>query len=119
MNNHSLTGFVYSIGFNTDLNYTSLIYQGHHGTLSNFSSHVVIPTTMFAEKTSNFLNLEGLVQKAHMAVSTSLMVKKDEEIFKALNEVSAAFILSDSFLKFMNFYSFIKLSITFSFNLPF
>lgn len=119
LNNHSLTGFVYSIGFNTDLNYTSLIYQGHHGTLSNFSSHVVIPTTMFAEKTSNFLNLEGLVQKAHMAVSTSLMVKKDEEIFKALNEVSAAFILSDSFLKFMNFYSFIKLSITFSFNLPF
>ncbi len=85
---------VYSIGFETNYDYVPLIYQGHHGTSLTAKSTVVMPTAVFAEKSSTYLNLEGLIQKSHAAVSHSNFIKKDWEVFKALIE----------------FYNFLKLS---------
>lgn len=67
-----------------DREYYPLIYQGHHGNSMTSFSAIVMPTAIFTEKSSNFLNLEGLIQKANAAVSADKLVKKDWEIFKAL-----------------------------------
>lgn len=69
--------YIYSVGFNTDLDSTPLIYQGHHGSAFTSSSLLVMPTSLFCEKSSSYLNLEGLVQKAHSAVSQDKLVRMD------------------------------------------
>lgn len=109
---------VYSVGFDTNLNYSPLVYQGHHGNSSMSTSLVVMPSTVFSEKNSNFLNLEGIMQKSHTAVSADLLVRKDEEIFKALIEFSLLLDVGINYSAFKKFYSFISLEPTFSFNLP-
>lgn len=109
----------YSIGFNNDVDYSPIVYQGHHGNSHTSDSCVIIPSTVFSEKTSNFLNLEGILQKAHAATSPELLVKKDEEIFKALTELNSVLVLDQSFLSFKNFYSLINLEFSFSFVLPY
>lgn len=116
--NSSLCSF-YSVGFNNDVDYLPLVYQGHHGNSYTSNSCVIIPSTVFSEKTSNFLNLEGILQKAHAATSPELLVKKDEEIFKALVELNSVLVLDQSFLNFKKFYSFINLEFSFSFVLPY
>lgn len=113
------TDLIYSVGLNTDFVYSPLLYQGHHGTSNTANSYVIMPTTVFSEKTSNFLNLEGIIQKAHAALSPGLLVKKDEEIFKALSELNSTLILSNSFLTFKNLYPIIKLDTTFFLSLPY
>jgi NADH dehydrogenase/NADH:ubiquinone oxidoreductase subunit G len=117
--NPFLSALTYSIGFNTDFEYRPFLYQGHHGNSNTTSSYVVIPTTVFVEKNSSFLNLEGIVQKSHAAVSPSLLVKRDEEIFKALTELNSLLVFDSSFLLFKNFYSLINLDSSFFFKLPY
>ena len=81
--------YSYSIGFDLDKEYYPLIYQGHHGNSMTSSSVVVMPAAIFTEKSSNFLNLEGLVQKANAGVSPDKLVKKDWEIFRALADFAS------------------------------
>ncbi len=69
--------YFYSVGFDLDMEYYPLVYQGHHGNSMTSSSVIVMPTAIFTEKSSNFLNLEGLVQKANAAVSPDKLVRKD------------------------------------------
>lgn len=83
---------IYSVGFNTSSDYTPLIYQGHHGNSATLNSLIVLPVTIFSEKSSHYLNLEGLVQKSHAAVSHDKLVKKDWEIFKALKDYGVKLI---------------------------
>lgn len=109
----------YSIGLDTNFEYKPFVYQGHHGNPNTSSSYVIVPTTVFVEKASNFLNLEGIVQKSHAAISPSLLVKKDEEIFKALVELNSLLVFDSSFSLFKNFYSFITLESNFFFRLPY
>ena len=78
----------YSIGFDSNIEYRPLIYQGHHGNSLTMNSAVVMPVSIFTEKSSTFINLEGLTQKANAAVSADKLIKKDWEIFKALNDFS-------------------------------
>lgn len=82
----------YSVGFNTDFEYTPLIYQGHHGNSVTSNSLIVLPTAVFSEKSSHYLNLEGLIQKSHAAVSHDKLIKKDWEIFKALKDYNAMLV---------------------------
>lgn len=77
---------IYSVGFDTNIDYKPMIYQGHHGNSSTSEALIVMPTAVFSEKSSTYLNLEGLLQKSHAAVSHDKLVKKDWEIFKALKE---------------------------------
>ncbi len=82
----------YSVGFNTDFEYAPLIYQGHHGNSATSNSLIVLPTAVFSEKSSHYLNLEGFVQKSHAAVSHDKLIKKDWEIFRALKDYSAMLV---------------------------
>lgn len=109
---------VFSIGLNTDINYFSTIYQGHHGAYNTLSSYVVMPTALFCEKGANFLNLEGILQKSHAAISPDALIKKDDEIFKALNELNSLLGLTPSYLLFKKFYFFLNLDSTVSLSLP-
>jgi NADH dehydrogenase (ubiquinone) Fe-S protein 1 len=86
------SSLIYSVGFNTSSDYTPLIYQGHHGNSATLNSLIVLPVTIFSEKSSHYLNLEGLVQKSHAAVSHDKLVKKDWEIFKALKDYGVKLI---------------------------
>lgn len=69
--------YIYSLGFNTDFVYRPLIYQGHHGNALTTESLIIMPTTIFSEKSATYLNLEGLLQKTHSATSSDKLVKKD------------------------------------------
>lgn len=79
----------YSIGLDTSLEYSPLIYQGHHGNNVTVDSLIIMPVPVFSEKSSHFLNLEGLTQKSHAAVSHDKLVRKDWEIFMALIEFNS------------------------------
>ena len=68
---------IYSLGFNTNFVYRPLIYQGHHGNALTTESLIIMPTTIFSEKSATYLNLEGLLQKTHSATSSDKLVKKD------------------------------------------
>ena len=92
---------VYSVGLGFGCK--PLIYQGHHGSAFTTDSAVVMPTAIFSEKTSNYLNLEGLVQKAYAAVTPSKFVKKDGEIFRALLDLSSILKLNSYNLVFFNY----------------
>jgi NADH-quinone oxidoreductase chain G len=91
LDKNSLT---YSIGFNTDSHHVPIIYQGHHGNSITSNSLIVLPVAVFSEKSSHYLNLEGLIQKSHAAISHYKLIKKDWEIFKALKDFSA-FLIHD------------------------
>lgn len=106
----------YSIGSNLDIVYSPTIYQGHHGLSYTSTSYVIMPSTVFSEKTSNFLNLEGVMQKAHAAISSEPLVKKDEDIFKALNEFSIILNLKPAF---KNLYAFVNLDLPFNLGFPY
>lgn len=110
--------YIYSVGFNTHLNYKPLIYQGHHGNAFTSLSLLVMPTSLFSEKSSTYLNLEGLVQKAHSAISQDKLVRKDWEIFTALSEFN--FLMGLGLTKSKFIYNFIlKYSFYFYKDVPF
>lgn len=68
---------LYSVGADTNSLISPLVYQGSHGVPNISDSLVLLPTSIFAEKTSHYLNVEGLLQKAHVAVTSDRLVKKD------------------------------------------
>ena len=92
---------IYSVGFGSGCK--PLIYQGHHAGIFTNDAAVVMPTTIFTEKTSSYLNLEGLVQKAYAAVTPSKFVKKDGEIFRALLDLSSILKLNPYNFDFCNY----------------
>ncbi len=98
---------IYSLGFNTDAPYKPLIYQGHHGSKAASDSLVVMPSMLFSEKSSTYLNLEGLLQKAHAAVTPTHMVRKDWEIFRALGEFARLLALTGC-CGVSSFYAFLR-----------
>jgi len=62
---------LYLVGFDSkldiDIKETSnleIIYQGSHGTMNTDNSKLIIPTSLFLEKSSNFLNCEGRVLRS-------------------------------------------------------
>jgi NADH dehydrogenase/NADH:ubiquinone oxidoreductase subunit G len=44
------------------------VYQGHHGDANTETSDVILPSTIFVEKISTYLNIFGMAQKTEMAV---------------------------------------------------
>ena len=46
-----------------------VIFQGHHGCLNAQKADIILPCTSFLEKTSTFVNCEGLYQTAYCATS--------------------------------------------------
>lgn len=69
--------YFYSIGLDINFDCSPLIYQGHHGSSATVDSLIIMPVPVFSEKSSHFLNLEGLTQKSHAAISHDKLVRKD------------------------------------------
>lgn len=79
----------YMVGANIDSSVVPLVYQGSHGVPVVANSLLILPTAIFVEKTSNYLNIEGSLQKAHAATTCDRLVKKDWEVFAALFEFNS------------------------------
>jgi len=63
-------------------NGTLVIYIGSHGDRSVYFSDVILPSSLFAEKKSKFLNLENNLQETRKGLSLSALIRDDWKILK-------------------------------------
>lgn len=73
------------INFNK-LESSFIIYQGHHGDKGAHAAHVVLPGCAYTEKDATYVNLEGRVQRTHLAVQAPGDAKIDYQIILELSE---------------------------------
>jgi len=66
---------------------TFVIYQGHHGDAGAHRADVVLPGAAYTEKNATYVNTEGRVQKAHLAVFPVGEAREDWTIIRALSDV--------------------------------
>ena len=61
------------------------VYIGHHFTQNAQESDLILPTTTFLEKSSYYLNTEGLFQKTNKVLKETNQIKNDINLFFNLN----------------------------------
>jgi NADH-quinone oxidoreductase subunit G len=64
---------------------TFVIYQGHHGDAGARRADVVLPGAAYTEKDATYVNTEGRVQQAHVAVKGPGDAREDWRIIRALS----------------------------------
>lgn len=62
------------------------IYQGHHGDQGAKDADVILPGAAYTEKEATYVNLEGRVQRTHMALTPPGEAKEDWRIIRALSD---------------------------------
>ncbi|MCZ8313199.1 MAG: NADH-quinone oxidoreductase subunit NuoG [Magnetospirillum sp.] len=82
--------FVYLLGadeFDTNrLGKAFVVYQGHHGDAGAARADVILPGSAFTEKNATYVNTEGRLQHARLAVFPPGEAKEDWKILRALSE---------------------------------
>jgi len=63
------------------------VYLGHHGDLGAMSADLVLPTPLYTEKNSTFINTEGRPQEAFKCHNTIGQAKEEWAILKKLSEL--------------------------------
>jgi NADH-quinone oxidoreductase subunit G len=63
-----------------------VVYQGHHGDRGAHRADVVLPGAAYTEKDGTYMNLEGRVQLAMLAIFPPGEAKEDWAILRALSE---------------------------------
>ncbi len=63
-----------------------VIYQGHHGDRGAESADVILPGAAYTEKNATYVNTEGRVQRAKLAVFPPGEAREDWKIIRALSE---------------------------------
>jgi NADH-quinone oxidoreductase subunit G len=66
---------------------TFVVYQGHHGDLGAKNASVILPSTLWLEKDSTYINLEGRIQQTKKAVATVGEAKEDWKIIRKISEI--------------------------------
>tara|TARA_B110000902_G_scaffold248294_1_gene305259 strand:- start:635 stop:2683 length:2049 start_codon:yes stop_codon:yes gene_type:complete len=66
---------------------TFKVYFGHHGDLGAMSADLVLPTPLYTEKNSTFINTEGRPQEAFKCHNTIGQAKEEWAILKKLSEL--------------------------------
>ncbi|MBL4613769.1 MAG: NADH-quinone oxidoreductase subunit G, partial [Magnetovibrio sp.] len=66
---------------------TFIIYQGHHGDSGAHLADVILPGAAYTEKNATYVNTEGRVQRAQLAVFAPGQAKEDWAIVRALSAV--------------------------------
>ncbi|MDZ5761655.1 NADH-quinone oxidoreductase subunit G [Candidatus Cyrtobacter comes] len=61
-----------------------VIYQGHHGTKLARRANLILPGSAYVEKTSSFVNTEGVIQQTNMAVYPPGEARNDCEIINSI-----------------------------------
>ena len=64
-----------------------VIYQGHHGDKSAEFADIVIPTPVFSEKSSIYVNLEGKAQKTEAATEPLGSAQEDFQVIHKLSQL--------------------------------
>ncbi|XP_046403203.1 NADH-ubiquinone oxidoreductase 75 kDa subunit, mitochondrial-like isoform X2 [Ischnura elegans] len=64
-----------------------IIYQGHHGDNGAEMADVILPGAAYTEKEATYVNTEGRVQLANLAVNPPGYAREDWKIVRALSEV--------------------------------
>ncbi len=62
------------------------IYQGHHGDSGAMNADVVLPGAAYTEKEGTYVNMEGRVQRTHVALAPPGEAKEDWRIIRALSD---------------------------------
>ena len=106
---------LYLVGFDSkldiDIKETSnleIIYQGSHGTMNTDNSKLIIPTSLFLEKSSNFLNCEGRVLRSTSVLEPLGESWSDELVFYAITKY-----MSFESLSYTNWYDMYFLRVPF------
>ncbi|AAW70964.1 NADH-quinone oxidoreductase subunit G [Wolbachia endosymbiont of Brugia malayi] len=63
-----------------------VIYQGHHGDRGAHMADIILPGAAYTEKYATYVNTEGRVQRAKLAVSPPGEAKEDWSIIKNLSQ---------------------------------
>ena len=63
-----------------------VIYQGHHGDAGAHRADVILPGAAYTEKNATFVNTEGRVQRAQIAVFPPGEAREDWAIIRALSD---------------------------------
>lgn len=114
--------------FNTFSNYSSsnfFVYQGSFFNYNSFfqSMHLLFPVSIYTERSSSFLNVEGRLRRTSKAAVPFRFVYTDLDIFKALFYFKNMFFLSNFSIiynfKYTSsfFYTFIDYSCIFFLNI--
>jgi NADH-quinone oxidoreductase subunit G len=64
-----------------------VVYQGHHGDRGAHRADVVLPGAAYTEKNATYVNTEGRVQQARMAVFPPGEAREDWKILRAASDV--------------------------------
>lgn len=82
--------FVYLLGADevdvSALSDAFVVYQGHHGDAGAQVADVILPGAAYTEKTATYVNMEGLVQRARMAVYPPGEAREDWKIIRMLSD---------------------------------
>ena len=65
-----------------------VVYQGHHGDRGAHRADVILPGAAYTEKNATYVNTEGRVQQARMAVFPPGEAREDWKILRAFSEVA-------------------------------
>lgn len=64
-----------------------VIYQGHHGDRGAHRADVILPGSAYSEKNATYVNTEGRVQQARLAVFPPGEAREDWKIIRAFSEI--------------------------------
>jgi NADH-quinone oxidoreductase subunit G len=64
-----------------------VVYQGHHGDAGAQAADVILPGAAYTEKNATYVNTEGRVQRASLAVFPPGDAREDWKILRALGEL--------------------------------
>jgi NADH-quinone oxidoreductase subunit G len=73
-----------------------VVYQGHHGDRGAHRADVVLPGAAYTEKNATYVNTEGRVQQARMAVFPPGEAREDWKILRAASEAAGRKLPYDS-----------------------
>ena len=64
-----------------------VVYQGHHGDAGAHRADVILPGATYTEKNGTYVNTEGRVQRAELAIYPPGDAREDWRILRALSQV--------------------------------
>jgi NADH-quinone oxidoreductase subunit G len=73
-----------------------VVYQGHHGDRGASAADVILPGSAYTEKNASYVNIEGRLQRAKLAVFPPGQAKEDWKILRALSEVLSVTVPLDT-----------------------
>ena len=73
-----------------------VVYQGHHGDRGAHRADVILPGAAYTEKNATYVNMEGRVQQARLAVFPPGEAREDWKILRAFSEVAGHTLPYDS-----------------------